>query len=288
MKPFQYFSPNNIEEVIFLLMAYKEEAKIIAGGTDLVVQMRRGLIKPKYIIDISNLKNLSYIRDDDKNGLKIGAITTIRDIEKSNIINSKYSIISQAASKLGSVAIRNIATVGGNLCNAMPIADMSQVLLALSGRAKLVGPNGERFVPLEKFFIDVGKTCINIGELLVEIQIPTPLPNSKGLYIKHLNRGSIDLPIVNVAIFITLNEEKNFCKDIKIVLGSVAPTPIRAFKAETVIKGNQIDDNIIEKTAEIASEEAHPRPNSIRASVEYKKEMIKVYIRKLIKEAILH
>jgi len=286
MRPFQYLSPGNLSEAISLLAKYREEAKVIAGGTDLVVQMRRGVIKPKFVVDITGIPGLDYIRYDDTQGLRIGALTTIRVLEKSADLWQRYPIISQAACKLGSAAIRNVATVGGNLCNAMPIADTAQALLALSAKVRTLGPEGERVVPLEDFFTGVGKTSLKIGELLVEIQVPVPLPNTRGLYLKHLTRGSIDLPIVNVAVLVTLEPEDKVCKDIKIVLGSVASTPIRARKAEEIMRGKRIDDALIHRTAQVASDEAHPRPGSIRASVEYKREMVKVFTRQLIQEIV--
>jgi carbon-monoxide dehydrogenase medium subunit len=201
-------------------------------------------------------------------------------------LRQRYPILAQAAGKLGSVAIRNVATVGGNLCNAMPIADTAQALLALSARVKIAGTGGERIIPLEDFFLGVGKTSLDIGELLVEIQVPPPLPNTRGLYLKHTRRGSIDLAIVNVAVVIILEPEDRICREIKIVLGSVASTPIRARKAEDVMRGKRVDDSLIERAAQAASDEAHPRPGSIRGSVEYKKEMVKVFARQLIQEAV--
>jgi carbon-monoxide dehydrogenase medium subunit len=286
MKPFQYFEPASIEEAISLSAKYKEEAKVLAGGTDLVVHMRRGEAKPQYVVDINGIPGLDYIRYDAKQGLAIGALTTIRALEKSAELWQRYPIISQAASQLGSVAIRNVATVGGNLCNAMPIADTAQVLLALSAKARIVGPSGERVIPLEDFFTGVGTTALKSGELLVEIQVPLPLPNTRGLYLKHTVRKAIDLAILNVAVVVTLEPKDKVCKDIKIVLGAVAPTPMRAHKAEDIVKGERVDEALINRIAQVASDEAHPRPGSIRGSVEYKKEMVKVFTRQLIKEAV--
>jgi carbon-monoxide dehydrogenase medium subunit len=168
----------------------------------------------------------------------------------------------------------------------MPIADMAQPLLALSAKVRIAGPGGERVIHLEDFFTDVGKTSLKIGEILVEIQVSVSLPNTRGLYLKHLTRGSIDLAIVNVAVVVTLEPGNKICKEIKIVLGSVASTPMRARKAEDIMRGKQVDDALINRTAQVASDEAHPRPGSIRASVEYKKEVVKVFTRQLIKEAV--
>jgi carbon-monoxide dehydrogenase medium subunit len=274
-------------EAISLLAKYEEEAKVIAGGTDLVVQMRKGSVSPRYVVDINGIPGLDTMRYDPEEGLTIGALTTLRALEKSAELQQRYSLIPLAASKLGSVAIRNVATVGGNLCNAMPIADTAQALLALSAKVRIVGPEGDRLISLEDFLVDHGKTSLKTGELLREIHVPVPLPNTKGLYLKHTIRGSIDLAIVNVAVAITLEPGDRVCKDIRIVLGSVAPTPIRARKAEETVKGKRMDDALIDEAAQLASEEAHPRPGSIRASAQYKKEMVRVLAGQLMREAVV-
>jgi carbon-monoxide dehydrogenase medium subunit len=286
MKPFQYLSPASISEAVSLLKEYGQEAKVIAGGTDLVVQMRKGSLSPRYVVDINGIPGLDTIRYDPVRGLTIGALTTVRALEKSADLRQQYPLISLAASKLGSVAIRNVATVGGNLCNAMPIADTAQALLALSAKVRITGPEGDRVIPLEDFLIGHGKTALGTGELLREVQVPVLAPHTKGFYLKQTIRGSIDLAIVNVAVAITVDPGDAVCKDIRIVLGSVAPTPIRARKAEDVVRGKRLDEDVIGKAAQLASEDAHPRPGSIRASGEYKKEMVLVLTGQLLREAV--
>jgi carbon-monoxide dehydrogenase medium subunit len=283
---FDYIPPKSIEEAVSMLSRYYGKAKVIAGGTDLLIQIRNKVTNPEYVLDITGIPELENISYDENEGLRIGTLTTIRTLETSTEIHQRYPVISQAASQLGSVAIRNVATVGGNLCNALPSAEMAQALLALSGRAKITGPSGERVVPLEDFFTGVGTTVLKPEELLVEIQVPPPLANTRARYHKHSTRGSIDLAIVNVAVVVTLEPGGKVCKDIRIALGAVAPTPMRARKAEEAMRGEQIKEALINRTAQLASDEAHPRPGSIRGSVEYKKEMVKVFTRRLIKEAV--
>ena len=281
---FDYLEAKTIDQAISLLGQYDGRAKIIAGGTDLWLKIRNKAIKPEYVIDITSIPNLNYIDYSGHYGLKIGALTTIRELETSIELQKRHPIISQAASQLGSVAIRNVATIGGNLCNALPSAEMAQPLIALSAQLIIAGPGGERIMPLENFFTGVGKTALGRSELLVEIEVPPLLPETKGLYIKHSVRGTIDLAIVNLAIVITLEPENKTCNDIRIVMGSVAETPIRAQKAEKVLRGLKIDSKLIDKAAQVASDEAHPRTGSIRGSVEYKKEMIKVFTRRALGE----
>ena len=275
---FEYLEPATIEEAVSLLTKYDGRAKVIAGGTDLVVQMREKAVKPDYVIDIVNIPGLDYINYDEKQGLSIGALTTISSLEKSAELRMKYPVISLAASKLGSVAIRNLGTLGGNLCNAAPSAEMAPALIGLSADAKIVGPGGERIVPLENFFTGPGSTVLKKGGLLVEVQVPVSLPGTRGVYLKHAIRGMVDLAIVGVAVVIVIEPRDGVCQDIKVTLGAVAPTPMRAHSAEGVIKGRRIDEGLIEKSAEAASAEARPI-SDVRASAEYRSEMVKVFTR---------
>jgi carbon-monoxide dehydrogenase medium subunit len=280
---FEYLEPATIEEAISLLVKYDEKAKVIAGGTDLLVQIRNKAIKPEYVIDISYMPGLDYVRYDNIQGLSIGALTTLRALERSSKLQRRYPIISQAASQLGSIAIRNMGTIGGNLCNAAPSAETAPALIGLLARVKIAAPDGERVISLEDFFTGSGSNALRKGELLVEIKVPVLPPNTKGVYLKHGIRGSIDLAIVGVAVVIILDGE--VCEDIKLVLGAVAPTPMRASKAEELVKGQKVDEALIREAAQVASEEARPI-SDVRASAEYRKEMIRVFTRRAIKEAI--
>lgn len=282
---FEYLEPANIPEAIALLERYDGKAKIIAGGTDLLVQMRRRTIKPEYVINIGNIQGLDYIRYDEKEGLKIGALTTIRTLERSAEVQQRYPVIPQAASRMASVGVRNLATLGGNLCNAAPSADTAPALIALSARAKIVGPKGERVVLLEDFFTGPGSTILGKGEILTEIQVPVLQPRTGTTYLKHDIRGTLDLAIVGVAAAITLEPRRELCQEAKVVLGAVAPTPMRARQAEEILNGKEIDDTLIEKSAQVASDESQPITD-VRAPADYRSEMVKVFTRRAIKEAL--
>jgi aerobic carbon-monoxide dehydrogenase medium subunit len=281
---FDYLEPESIEEALAFLSKYNGKSKIMAGGTDLILQIRNKAIKPEYVIDITRISGLDYITFDDQWGLRLGALTTIRALETSVELQRKYPIISQAASQLGSVAIRNVATVGGNLCNALPSAETSQALVALSAHVRMIGPRGERILPLEGFFTGVGKTLLQPDEVLLEILVPELTPHTSGIYIKHSPRGPIDLAIVNITVLMTMEPDQKVCRDAKIVLGAVSSTPLRARKAENVLKGNRVDGALIDRAAQVASDEAHPRHGSIRGSFEYKKEMVRVLTGRAIRE----
>ena len=160
---FEYLEPESIEEALTMLSQYRGKSKIIAGGTDLMLQVRNRAIKPEYVVDITRIPGLDYITFDDQQGLRLGALTTIRALETSVELQRKYPILSQAASQLGSVAIRNVATVGGNLCNALPSAETSQALVALSAQVRIIGPGGERTMPLEGLFCRCGENSSSTG-----------------------------------------------------------------------------------------------------------------------------
>lgn len=282
----QYLSPGTVKDAVSLLNKYREKAKVIAGGTDLVIQIKNRVKNPEYLVDLTGVPSLNHIDFDARRGLRIGALTSVRALETSPEIKQKYPIIAQAASQLGSVAIRNVATIGGNLCNALPSAELSQAMMALSASTRIIGPQGERELPIEDFFKGVGLTALAANEILSEINIPALPPNTRGVYTKHSLRGSIDLAIVNVAVLLNLSDGGRVCQDIRIVLGAVAPTPIRARKAESILRGEKVNPGLIDRVAQQAADEAHPRAGSIRGSVEYKKEMVMVYTRRLINEAI--
>lgn len=286
MMRFEYLEPETIEETLTMLNRYRGKSKVIAGGTDLMLQMRNKAITPEYVVDITRIPGLDYIEFDDRQGLRLGALTTIRALETSVELQRRYPVISQAASQLGSVAIRNVATVGGNLCNALPSAEMSQALVALLAQVRIIGPGGERTIPLEGFLIGVGETLLQPDELLLEILVPESPPHTSGIYIKHSPRGPIDLAIVNITVLMTMEPDHTVCRDAKIVLGAVSPTPLRARKAEKELEGKRVDGALIDRAAQVASDEAQPRHGSIRGSFEYKKEMVRVLTGRVIREVM--
>ena len=190
-----------------LLSEHRGKAKIIAGGTDLLLKMKRGVIQPDFFISIRDISELDYIDYDETNGLRIGALTTIGSIAKSIVIQSQFSILAQAAGILGTPSVRNQATLGGNLCNAAPSADTAPALMALEARVKIVGVEGEKVVPIEDFFTGPGETVINHGQLLTEVQVPNLALRSGGTYIKHTRRQGADLAVVGVAALVTIDYE---------------------------------------------------------------------------------
>jgi len=277
----EYLEPKTVEEAVSLLKKYDGKAKMIAGGTDLMVQMRDGKISPEFVLDIGGIIGLDAIHYDNRQGLTIGAMASIRSLEKSPILHEHYPILAQAASQLGSVAIRNVGTIGGNICNASPSAETAPALLALSASARIAGPDGVRSVLLEDFFLGPGQTVLGPAELLIEIIVSPPAPETKGVYLKHGHRGTIDLAMVGVAAVVQFSEDNQTCWVVKIGLGAVAPTPIRARTAEEVIKGKKLDQSIIERCAEEAGGDTCCI-SDVRCCDEYREEMIKVFVRRAL------
>ena len=281
---FEYFQPETIEEACSLRSEYKEKAKVLAGGTDLLVKMKQGTERPGYLVSLNRIGHLRYIGYDDRDGLRIGALVTLSDLAASSVISQKFSILGQAVRTIASRQIRNQATIGGNLCNASPAADTAPALVGLGSQAIIAGLTGERVVLLEEFFSGPGRTVLRSDEILTDIQVPSPLPYTGGAYLK-LSPREKDLATVAVAAIIILDLEGRACQDAKIVLGAVAPTVIRSSKAEGVLKGKVLEEDVIEGSAQMASQEAQPI-SDIRASAEYRREMVTVLTKRAIKQAL--
>ena len=282
LKELEYFEASSFSEAISLLGQYGKEARLIAGGTDLLVWMKEGARRPKVVINIKSIPEGDQITFDEKNGLKIGSLVKISQIQSFAVIRDRFTALAQAAKELGSAQVRNLATIGGNLCTAAPSAETAPPLLALNAKVILHGAKGPREVPLEEFFVGPGATVLN-GEVLTEILIPSPASGTRGVYKKISRRNAVDMAIVGVAAVGVISEDSKEWRDIKIALGAVAPTPMRAVKAENVLKGRKIESASIEEAAQIASEEARPI-SDIRGSAWYRKEMVKVLVRRSLEE----
>jgi carbon-monoxide dehydrogenase medium subunit len=282
---FEFLSPKTIEETIALMDQYRQKAKVMAGGTDLIPQMKNEEVKPEYVLALSQIPDLEEIQFAKTGGLKLGAACKISQIDRSDIIREQYPILAQAASVLGSTEIRNRGTLGGNLCNAAPSADMAPSLLVLGAKAVTASKEGERVILLEDFFVGPGKTVLEPDEILVRLEVPPMKPRSAGAYIKLGIRKAMDLAVVGVAGVISLESKNGTCEEAKLALGAVAPTPIRAKEAEGVLIGKKLDEAVIQLAAETASREASPI-SDIRASEEYRRSMIRVLTRRAIQQAL--
>ncbi len=274
MKNFEYIKPSNLADAISALKEY-EDAFLFAGGTDLLVGMKNNFLKPQYIIDLKGIPNMDSF--ECENGWKFGSLTTIRDIEVSKSIREKMPYLYQAAACLASVQIRNRATLGGNLCNASPAADMATMFLAMDSQIRIISIDNEKVVGLDKFFTGPNSTILNRGEVLTEIIVPKDAEQFKGVYIKFGPRKGMDIGIVNIAVLLDADFESGLCKRIRIALGAVAPKPIRARQTEGLLNGNALSPDSINKAAELASSETHPI-SDFRASADYRRELVKTLL----------
>ncbi|MBI4595433.1 MAG: xanthine dehydrogenase family protein subunit M [Candidatus Tectomicrobia bacterium] len=278
IKEFCYLSPNSVAEAVSMLQRF--DAEVLAGGTDLLPMMKQREVTPEFIVNIKKIPDLAYIREDD-DGLKIGALTTIFTIKESDIIRQKYISIYEAAKNFAYLQIRNMATVGGNICRSSPSADMVPPLMAFDAVVKLVGPKGSRNVLLENFFKGSRQNVLEL-ELLTEIVIPRK-DGRYGTAFGKMKRNSGDLAKVNGAVKIIVRGRT--CEDIRIVLGAVAPKPLRARSAEQAMKARIIEEDVIEAAAQKVAEDIAPITD-VRSTSAYRTEVSKVLIRRLIKLAI--
>lgn len=287
MKTFIYDRPKTVTEAISLLQKYKGKATILAGGTDLFVDLKKKVKYFPHIIDIKGIPPLESVGFDSNGNLQIGPLVTMQALSTHPGLLHGYESLSKAASKLGSWQIRNRATIGGNICRASPSGETLPALLCLNAELKLVSVEGERRVPLKNFYWEPGKSAIMIDEMLSEIIIPRIYTKSYGTYKKLAVREAMDLAVVGIAIVGWLDPRSEFFKDIRIGLGSVAPTPIRAKKAEAFLTGKKIEDDLIAEAASLASTEAQPI-SDVRGSSWYRSDMVKQLVEEAIQEMVTH
>jgi len=282
---FEYIEPKTLDEALKVLNKHKDNARLLAGGTDLLLQLKKRERKiPEYVIDLKGIPELDYIsRDTD--GIRIGALTTISVMEQSPEIRGEFPILIQAASLMASPQVRNRATIVGNICNAAASADSVPPLLVLSASVKVRGSRKERTIPLEKFFTGPGTTVVKPNEIVVGIHVPKQAPGTRGVYMKLSPRHSMDLAVVGVAASGVC--KNGFCEDIRIALGAVAPTPIRVSGAESILKGQIISSELIDEAARSAMNECNPRKDSYRASPEYRRDMVYVMTRRALNQILI-
>jgi len=307
MKKFDYLKPKTLEEALSLLNQQGKKAKLIAGGTDVIVLIKQKTMAPDILISLRGIPGLDQIQYNGT--LRIGALVTHRAIEKSEVIRKEFSALADAADVLGSIQIRNVATIGGNICTAAPSADTATPLLVLGTQVKIKSLKEEKTVPIEEFFTGPGETILKKGEIVTELVMPKPLPHTGSAYWKLQRRLALDLPILGVSTLLsldkgtiscsdmlctvspissilhTMEQDELVCKEVRIALGVAAPTPVRAVKAESLLRGKKISDELLEEVAETAVKEAQPR-DTIRGEAWYRSDMIKVLVKRMVMKSI--
>ena len=281
MKPFKYLSPTTIEEAISFFDEHSQTSKYMAGGTDVIVKVKEGLMEPDFLISLKNIEEMSSLHKNEATGeLFIGALVTHAVLEKSLMIQNQYPIIYDAVSNIGSLQVRNMGTIGGNLINAVPSADGAIPLIALDGVALLHGPDGERSCEVKDLFIAPYETILKPGEILKKITIPPQVPLTGSAYMKFGRRAAMELPLIGIGVLLTLDDDLKTCKKARICLGVAAPTPIRALKAEKFLTGKEINEEILIEAGNIAAEESKVR-DSVRGQAWHRKEMIRVHVKRM-------
>lgn len=282
MKFDSYYEPKTVNDCIQILTEKGSDAKVLAGGTDLVIRMRSRVLKPKAVVSLNAIPELSEVRVTE-DGLYIGAMARLMDVSKSDLLTGAWKIVKTGAGNVSSMQVRNIATIGGNTCNASPSADTVPGLVVSGAVAEIDGKNGKKSVLLEDFFTGPGKTVLEDGEMLVGFTLPKYADKTGAVYKKYSIRGDTDIAIIGVAGKVTLDKQDQVV-DVKIALGGVAPTVLRVPKAEELMKGKKLTEQLIEEAAVIASESCAPITDA-RATKEYRTEMVKVWTKHVLKQA---
>lgn len=320
MRDFEYLEPATVAEAISLLAKYGGKAKVFAGGTDLLVYMKHGVAKPEYLINIKRIPGMNHISYDRAKGLSIGALATLLEVEKSPVVQRQTGVLAQAAHSVAAPRIRSLGTIGGNLCQdvkclyypwahmqrlapcyhadgdtcylvkgakkcqAMATSELAPALIALEARVSALSAQGERTIPIEKLFIEAGANALKQDEILTGIEIPDLPPRTAGVYLKQSMSGAINCALAGAAVMLTLDSHGGFCSDAKIALIGVTRTPLRAKKAEGMLKGEKIQGNLVEQAAQTAMGEAHPL-SDIHGSAAYRRAVVRQLVRKAVGQA---
>lgn len=279
MKTFDFFAPKTLEEATQILAEYREQARVLAGGTDLLLRLKR---KQWTCEGIISLRNIAGLREISLNGeMRIGTLATLNDVIRSSVVRTHLPVLASTAATMAGVQVRNLATVGGNICNASPAADMAPPLIALNARAIAVSLQGEREIALDEFFVGPGRSALGPDEILKEIRVPLLSDKATASYMKLEHRQAMDIAIAGVSVWARI--ANGVCEDVRIVLGAVAPTPMHAGAAERILRGQVLDPERIRIAAYAVSMEADPI-DDVRGSAWYRRKMVEVLTRRQLQE----
>jgi carbon-monoxide dehydrogenase medium subunit len=280
---FKFLAPATLDEACALLKEHQGKIKVKAGGTDMIVRLSHRAVKPDYLMSLKKIPGLDQITWDPAAGLTIGALALLREVEVSPIILEHAPMLARAAHATATVQIRNMGTVMGNICNASPSADNIPTLVAMNASIVAYSKRGEREIALDDFFLGPGRTALESDELAIAIKVPAPAPRTGVSYQKVSQRSKVDIAAVNIGALVTLDDDGN-CKTVRVSMGAVGPTPLRAGKAEAFLAGKPADDDNLAEAGRLAAEEASPI-SDVRASKEYRKLMVEVLSKRALAEA---
>jgi carbon-monoxide dehydrogenase medium subunit len=284
MIPFEYRTPKNLKEVHATLKEFGTDAKLLAGGTALVIMMKQRLVRPSCLVSLRSVRGLNGIEVKD-GGLRIGGLATHRDVETSSLVRRRLPMLAETYHHVATIRVRNMATVGGGLAHADPNQDPPPTLIALGATVKATSASGSRVIPLDEFFTDYYETLLKPDEIITEVFVPKLAANSGGAYLKFLPRTADDYATVSAAAVLTLDKNKKTISDVRIALGSVGVTPIRATAAEAVLRGQPVKAEAFAEAGEKAKEAVDP-VSDFRGSAPYKKDMAAVFVRRALEKAL--
>ncbi|MBI2209389.1 MAG: FAD binding domain-containing protein [Deltaproteobacteria bacterium] len=282
---FELLQPGSLAQALEMKKDYREGAKILAGGTDLLVLLKDGKLRAQAVMSLGRLSELNFIRSEGERGVAIGALVSHSDVAASRIIQQRCPDLAEACAQVGAAQIQNLGTLGGNLCNASPAADAAPPLLLMDALLTLASARGERRVAIHDFFLGPRRTVLEPDEILKEIFVPQPAGRRGATYLKLGRRKAMEIAIVGVGVAIHLNGSDRIVSECRIAMSSVAPTPLRARRGEAVFTNQEIRDGLIEEAAEVAAEEASPI-SDVRATRGYRLDMIRVLCRRAAREAL--
>jgi CO/xanthine dehydrogenase FAD-binding subunit len=280
---FSYCKPGSLQETLKIMAEKGAGARILAGGTDLILQIKQKQKSPSLVVDVKGIGEMNRLEYTEALGLCIGAAVPLSKILSFPIVGEKYSMLYQACSVIGSMQIRNRGSLGGNICNAAPSADSAPALLCLGAKVIIASEKKTRIVNLDDFFVGPGITCLEHDELLIEIEIPNPPKQSAGCYLRHTTREEMDISVAGVAAYIELSPELKVPKEVRIAMSAVASTPLRAHSAEALLVDRPITEKTIEQAAQKTVDETKPI-SDVRASAEYRREIVKVLTRRALRK----
>ena len=284
MIPFEYRTPKSLKEVHATLKEFGSDAKLIAGGTSLVIMMRQRLVRPNCLVSLRSVRGLNSIEIHD-GGTRIGGLATHREVESSSLLRRRLPLVAETYHHVATIRVRNMATVGGGLAHADPNQDPPPTLIALGATVKATSADGSRVIPLDEFFTDYYETVLKPDEIVTEVFVPKMAANSAGAYLKFLPRTADDYATVSAAAVLTLDKTGKTINDVRIALGSVGVTPIRATAAEAVLRGQPLKAEAFAEAGEKAKEAVDP-VSDFRGSAAYKKEMAGVFVRRALEKSL--
>lgn len=282
LRPFEYFEPATVAEVVDILSKYGKKAKVLAGGMDLIPKMRRRDLSPSYIISLQRVKGLDYVKGDGNTGLKIGALASLRSVELLPTVARDYVSLYEAIHQIASVQVKANGTLVGNLCVATPASDVATALMALGATLRVAGTGRVKDVPIEDFFTGPGQTIMAPNEIVAEVSVPK-VPSGTGGAFLNLTKVKEDIAKVSATVVMTINNTT--CQAAKIALGAVAPTPLRCHKAEALLSGQKLESIDKEVVAQQAADSCTPITD-IRSEAEYRKDMARVLTRRALERAL--